>query len=313
MAASLALAFLAGFSISAVVTPLAARRCLEIGLVDRDLHKPDRPEVAKLGGLGILAGFLSAITVSGFLRIDPTIGISILLSAVLGGLLGLIDDLFRLGKFTLIAGSALVGLPLCAFRTGEPVIYSTPWGPIDLGWKFWALVPLGFTFLMNAVNIYAGFNGIEAGTSLVTSASLAISAAIYGSRSTAVALAGLAGALVAFLYWNWYPARVFPGNVGTYTVGAILAASAVTGTIKMAALIATFPYTLNFLLRARRRFEWSVGTVLSDGRIGTDGIEALWSLWIGSGTTEVRIVVKAIAFQAAFGALAVLYSWLAVR
>ena len=309
MILSVVLALISGFVVAWLTTPLIIRKCREVGLVDIDLHKPQRPEVAKLGGLAIMIGFLSSITVTGFFGLDPLNGIAVLLSGALGGMLGLMDDLFKLDKRVLVVGSALAGMPMVAFRAGSTVIYATPWGPVDLGWVFWILVPLGFAYLMNAVNIYAGFNGLEAGLGLVTSGSLAICAAIYNSWISAVALAGLSGALLAFLRWNAYPAETFPGNVGTYLVGAVVAASVVAGTIKAAGFIASLPYFVNFLIRLRRGFKWTVGSLSEDGLLRSDGLEALWSIWMmKDGCSEKEVFVKSLVVQVVCGCASILYS-----
>ena len=296
--------FLSSFSTTAVITPLIIERCKSRGFVDRDLHKQG-VMVPYLGGLGILMGFLAGMTVTGFLGMDSRSGLAAALSGVLGGMIGLVDDLFKLRKASLVVLSALAGLPIVSFRVGSPIIYIFG---LNLGDLFWALVPLGFCYLMNSVNIYAGFNGLEAGCGLVTSVSLCICSLIYGSQESALELASLSGALAAFLLWNKYPAKIFPGNSGTYLIGAVLASAIIIGTIKAAGLIATTPYLINFLIRLKNRFNWTVGYVDDEGLIKTRSLEALWSLWIGKGSSERAIFWKSILFQGLFGLGAILFS-----
>jgi UDP-N-acetylglucosamine--dolichyl-phosphate N-acetylglucosaminephosphotransferase len=289
----------------ALITPVVIRRCRELGFLSEDLHKPGTM-VPYLGGISILIGFLVGITATGFYGMDPKAGLAAALSGTLGGLIGLVDDLFRLNKRSLVLLSAMAGLPIVSFRVGSTVIYAL--GELDLGVLFWVLVPIGFCYLMNAVNIYAGFNGIEAGCGLVTSFFLMICSILYKSWDSAMELAALSGALAAFLLWNRYPSRIFPGNSGTYLMGAVLASSIVIGTIKTAGVIATAPYLINFFIRLRNRFTWTVGYVDDSGVIRTKGLEALWSLWIGKGSSEVRIFWKAVLFHSLFGVGAVLLS-----
>jgi UDP-N-acetylglucosamine--dolichyl-phosphate N-acetylglucosaminephosphotransferase len=294
----------------ALITPVVIRRCRELGFLSEDLHKPGTM-VPYLGGISILIGFLVGITATGFYGMDPKAGLAAALSGTLGGLIGLVDDLFRLNKRSLVLLSAMAGLPIVSFRVGSTVIYAL--GELDLGVLFWVLVPIGFSYLMNAVNIYAGFNGIEAGCGLVTSFFLMICSILYRSWDSAMELAAISGALAAFLLWNRYPSRIFPGNSGTYLMGAVLASSIVIGTIKTAGIIATAPYLINFLIRLRNRFTWTVGYVDDSGVIRTKGLEALWSLWIGKGSSEVRIFWKAVLFHSLFGVGAVLFSYLTAR
>jgi len=298
---------LSSFLMTALITPLVIDRCKARGFMDEDLHKPG-VMVPYLGGLSILIGFLTGMTATGFLGMEPRAGLAASLSGSLGGLVGLIDDLFKLRRGSLIVLSAMAGIPIVSFRVGSPIIFALG---LDLGVLFWILVPIGFCYLMNSVNIYAGFNGLEAGCGLVTSVSLLACSIIYGSLESAFVLASLSGSLLAFLYWNRYPARIFPGNSGTYLIGAVLASAVVIGTIKLAGLIATMPYFVNFLIRLWNRFSWTVGYV-DGGIIRTRGLEALWSLWIGKGSKEPDIFTKALIFQAIFGILSIICAFLRV-
>jgi len=295
--------------ITLATTPMIIKKSYEKGIVGIDLHKLDKRKIPRAGGLTIFAGYLGALTITGFLPLDEKIMLSIFLSSSLGALIGLVDDIFTLSRKTLVAITFVVGLPIISFRAGITVVTIFPFGPVDLGVGFWLLVPLIFAFLMNSVNIYAGFNGLEAGLGLITCLSLGISAFIYGAMESAISLIIISGALLGFLYYNRYPARVFPGNSGTYLVGAVIAASIIAGVIKMAGIIACFPYVINFLLRAVDRFAWTVGETDSDARIYTDKRSSLWALFIVNRPRDERAIVYfCIVVQMVFGAAAVLYS-----
>jgi len=277
-----------------------------------DLHKKGMPEIPMIGGIGCFAGLAAALTTAGLWSLDYRLLFAIFLSATLAALAGLIDDLFTLGKIALIVLTFLVSLPILAFHAGSTKIYLSPFGPQDLGSLFWVLVPFAFAFLMNGVNVYAGFNGLEAGLGLVSSFSLATCAVIYGSLESAISLFALAGALLAFLKWNSFPAKVFIGGSGTFLIGAVLASSIITGSIKVVGIIALFPYILNFILRARDRFTSSVADVetMPDGSLRSHGLTALWAIFIyGSSTNEQRMVNRCIALQILFGIVAILFAY----
>jgi UDP-N-acetylglucosamine--dolichyl-phosphate N-acetylglucosaminephosphotransferase len=277
-----------------------------------DLHKKGMPEIPIIGGIGCFAGLAAALTTAGLWSLDYRLLFAIFLSATLAALAGLIDDLFTLGKVALIVLTFLVSLPILAFHAGSTKIYLSPFGPQDLGSLFWVLVPFAFAFLMNGVNVYAGFNGLEAGLGLVSSFSLATCAVIYGSLESAVSLFALAGALLAFLKWNSFPAKVFIGGSGTFLIGAVLASSIIAGSIKIVGVIVLFPYILNFILRARDRFTSSVADVqtMPDGTLTKSGLPALWAVFIhGSSTSEQRMVNRCLALQIVFGVAAILFAY----
>jgi UDP-N-acetylglucosamine--dolichyl-phosphate N-acetylglucosaminephosphotransferase len=281
------------------------------GIVGEDLHKRGKPKVPTMGGIGIFAGFATAMTLSALLQLDYRLMFAIFLSGTLALLAGLVDDLFKLGKVTLVVLTFLISMPVVAFRAGSTLVYLTPFGPADFGWFFWLLVPFAFAFLMNGVNIYAGFNGLEAGLGVVSCVSLGICALIYGSVESAVALLALSGGLLAFLKWNWVPARVFIGGSGTYLLGAVLASSIIAGTIKVVGIIALMPYFINFILRALDRFTWSVGETLPDDEmVRSTKRNALWAMFMhNSSTKEVNVVRNCLWVQVAFGLTAIAYAY----
>ena len=74
--------------------------------------------------------------------------------------------------------------------------------------------------------------------------------------------------LVAFLIFNKFPARVFPGDTLTYSVGAFIAAIAIIGNAEKAALILFLPYIAEFFLKARGKFKKeSFAKVQKDGSL----------------------------------------------
>ena len=280
------------------------------GFTGKDLHKNGTPEIPKIGGIGCFAGLAAALTLTGLLNLDYRLLFAIFLSATLAVLAGLIDDLFTLGKVPLIVLTFLISLPIIAFHAGSSRIYLSPFGPQDLGSLFWVLVPFAFAFLMNGVNVYAGFNGLEAGLGLVSSFSLATCAVIYGSLESAFSLFALSGALLALLKWNSFPAKVFIGGSGTFLIGAVLASSIIAGSIKIVGIIALFPYLINFVLRAFDRFTWTVGETLPNEMVTTPKINALWAVFAHkSSVNERRIVNRCIAVQIFFGVVAVIFAY----
>ena len=280
------------------------------GFTGKDLHKNGTPETPKIGGVGCFAGVAAALTISGLLNLDYRLLFAIFLSATLAVLAGLIDDLFTLGKVPLIVLTFLISLPIIAFHAGSSRIYLSPFGPQDLGSLFWVLVPFAFAFLMNGVNVYAGFNGLEAGLGLVSSFSLATCAVIYGSLESAFSLFALTGALLALLKWNSFPAKAFIGGSGTFLIGAVLASSIIAGSIKIVGIIALFPYILNFVLRGLDRFKWSVGETLPDETVTSHKMNALWAVFMhNSSTSEQRIVNGCIILQAIFGVAAIVFAY----
>jgi len=304
-----ALTLLTGFTVTYVATPLVIRGGTKTGLTGRDLHKHGEHSVVRIGGVSMILGFVAATTIAGLLPLDDKTMLAILLSSLLGVFIGLLDDLFTLSRTVLVALTFFAGIPVVTFGVGSPIIYSWPGGPLDMGPFFWILVPLTFAFLMNGVNIYAGFNGLEAGLGLITATSLGLSALILGSQESTLALLILSAVLLAFLRWNYSPAKIFPGNSGTYLIGAVLAAAIIVGDIRIAGVIAASPYIANFLLRLRHGFRWTVGETHDEETVTAKKLDALWAIWIyRSPRRETHVVLLSWLLQLSLGVVAVAFS-----
>jgi UDP-N-acetylglucosamine--dolichyl-phosphate N-acetylglucosaminephosphotransferase len=280
-------------------------------ILGEDLHKQGRPKVPTMGGMGVFVGFATAMTFSALLGLDYRLLFAIFLSGTLALVAGLVDDLFRLGRVALIIVTFLVSMPIVAFHAGSTLVYLTPMGPADFGWFFWILVPFAFAFSMNSVNVYGGFNGLEAGLGVVSSISLAICAILYGSWESAVALLALGGALLSFLRWNWSPAKAFIGNSGTMLTGAVLASSIIVGSIKVVGVIIFVPYVINLALRIRDRFKTTVADVkFQNGVLRNSRLSAFWALFMyKSSATEKGLVSRCILTQICFGIVAIIFAY----
>ncbi|MBK9976239.1 MAG: phospho-N-acetylmuramoyl-pentapeptide-transferase [Planctomycetes bacterium] len=117
-------------------------------------------------------------------------------------------------------------------------------------WLGWGLVPLG-TFVMvgasNAYNLTDGLDGLAGGTGAIAFHALAIGAVMVaglqgtsidlGWTTAMVAVAG-SGALLGFLFWNRHPARVFMGDTGSLSFGAVMGFLAVLGRVELLLAIA---------------------------------------------------------------------------
>lgn len=102
-------------------------------------------------------------------------------------------------------------------------------GLVNIGWLYWPLAILFITAISNAVNLTDGLDGLATGTTAASSVALALVAYTMqtptGIASSAF-LACLTTACLAFLWYNRHPARVFMGDTGSLSLGAVLAGSA---------------------------------------------------------------------------------------
>ncbi len=114
----------------------------------------------------------------------------------------------------------------------------------------------------------AGYNGLEAGMGVVILSTLGLIAYSTGNTVATVIAVTTISALAAFIFYNKYPAKVFPGDTLTYPVGAIAAIIAIVGNMEKSAAIIFSLYYIEFLLKARGKLrpEWTA-KLLDDGSL----------------------------------------------
>ncbi len=237
-----AVGFVGGLAGALMLTPLFGKIMMRLGAVDypggRHQHEKPTPRGA---GLAIVIGFLFAVWLSGN-------GMAGAFRGLLAGLavlvpICLLDDFFRLPPLPrLVAqivaaalawqfGVRIEGVTnLLAQRVGQPYL--------PLGWLSLPATVLWIVLLTNAVNWLDGLDGLAAGVCAITSATLAYMGYVAGRAEVAAAAAGLCGASLGFLRYNFAPARVFMGDTGSMFLGFSIACIATVGAFKSTALTA---------------------------------------------------------------------------
>ncbi|AHF80422.1 MraY family glycosyltransferase [Thermococcus paralvinellae] len=233
-----------GLSLSLILTPYVASLMKKAGIVGRDIHKLHKPEVAEMGGIAILVSLPLALipALNGNLS-------KALLVFLLFGLVGILDDLTNLKQSHKVLLSLLVSLPLLSLDVNKEIdlLILT----VNLKILYYLFAVLFVTGSANLVNMLAGFNGLEVGTSAIALLFLGL---ITSGDAQILAFVSFAVAL-GFLWWNKYPARVFPGDTGTLSLGALIGLVGILGKVELFAAILLVPHALDFLLKTKIRFK----------------------------------------------------------
>jgi UDP-N-acetylglucosamine--dolichyl-phosphate N-acetylglucosaminephosphotransferase len=259
------LSFPISFSITYWLTYKWIRVAMKANIVGKDLNKMGMPTIPEMGGVpvigGVLGGLLYYVALNTFFLNQMRYNIYVLgamATALMISIIGILDDtlgwkigLSKIQKPLLTIPAAI---PIMVINAGVTSISLPIVGYVNLGPLYpILLVPVGIVGASNAFNMLAGYNGLECGMGIIIL--LAISTTCYLTGSSWVAVMGgvLISALMAFLIFNWYPAKIFPGNAFTYLVGAMIAVLAIFGNVEKLALILFIPYYLDFLLPLRKR------------------------------------------------------------
>ncbi len=314
----LILILLISFLASFVLFPAMIIRLKKAGIVGKNMHSAIQEEVPEMGGLVIVAGFgagiFTVIAVKTFFNIFPSvdlISILVALSTILiVVLIGIFDDLVSMPQQIKAFMPLFAALPLIVIKEGSTFMRIPFWGNVNFGLLYTlVIIPLEVTIAANAVNMLAGFNGLEVGMGIIAVGSLAIIAYLLGKITVLVILLATFGALLATLYYNWYPAKILVGDVGTLSIGAIIAAAVIMGNFEVAGVILLIPYIIDFLIKAKNHFPYSFGEY-KDGKLycpesGPVGLGQLIMKMFG-GISERNLVLVLMGIEAVCGVVAIL-------
>jgi phospho-N-acetylmuramoyl-pentapeptide-transferase len=154
---------------------------------------------------------------------------------VASGIIGAIDDLLNIKgvgphngglafklKFFLYLGIALLGAWWFYFKLGWDVFHLPGVGDFFFGWWYIPFFVAVIVFISFAVNQTDGLDGLAGGTLAISFAAYGLIALVDGKVPLAAFCGTLTGALLAFLWFNIYPARFFMGDTGSMALGTTL-------------------------------------------------------------------------------------------
>lgn len=270
------------FIITLVAMPLWIRKVKGIGLVWEDMNKfKQEKNVAGSGGLIVLFGFIIGvfcyIAIKTFYfqnSINFIEGFALIATILIAGLIGLVDDFFGWAKGGLSARMRvflmlIASIPLMVINAGTSQVSIPFFGSANIGILYASLViPIGIIGASTTFNFLAGYNGLEAGQGILILSALAVFSWITGTGWLSIVALCMIAALFAFLLFNRYPAKVFPGDVLTYPVGALIAVMAILGNYEYFAIFIFIPYILEVILKLRGNLKvQSFGIPQKDGSL----------------------------------------------
>lgn len=218
-------------------------------MVGGDVNKPGRPEVPELGG--IAAVFAFSISISLMVGVIKLLGnvyeppfLAVISVFFIASMIGLIDDVSKISQRMKAVALIFAAFPLMLVHFGSEHIALPFRIFIDVPYYvYWlVLIPVGITGGGNAVNMSAGYNGLESGQIVVITSFLLLIVALRNPTSYALPIfASLLGCSLALFHFNRYPARIFVGDIGTLGMGAAVAAGVIIGDIEFFGAIALLP------------------------------------------------------------------------
>jgi UDP-GlcNAc:undecaprenyl-phosphate/decaprenyl-phosphate GlcNAc-1-phosphate transferase len=231
-AISLLFACISAMVISWLGTPLVFKLAEVVGAIDKpDERKIHIRPIPRLGGVAVFAAFMLALILQVVVHssvysswVTDRQGLSFLAALTFVFLLGIWDDIKTLKPLEKFLVQMVLSslLYVAGFRVSHIpntlISEFTQVGAIDfLLTTFWIV---GVT---NAINLIDGLDGLASGVSTIAAMSIFAVALLNQDFATATVALVLAGSLVGFLRYNFYPAKIFLGDSGSLFVGFALA------------------------------------------------------------------------------------------
>lgn len=231
--------------------PLFRRRKILDHPNERSSHNRPMP---RGGGIAVIGSVLLAwLLLARAGLVSPGV-VRIALAAGLLAAVSWIDDLRGLSPIlrllaqsaaVAVGVSALPGMPSSPPRSPEEAALL---GIIGIAWIWW----------INLFNFMDGIDGIAGSEAAAIAAGVLLFAALGADREPGLLSAAILGAAIGFLVWNWSPARIFLGDVGSaplgYLLGFLLLSLAVRGHWKIALLLPLYFLADATITLARRLF-----------------------------------------------------------
>ncbi|MFQ5886727.1 MAG: hypothetical protein ACE5II_05795 [Anaerolineae bacterium] len=252
------------FVLTFLSIPPLMRKLRAAGIVGIDVHKLSHPEIPEMGGLAILLGFGGSMLAAMFLLPEyQVVFASVLLSVLVAGAVGVVDDLRGLGPKEKPLLLILAGLPILALGVYNPFLRLPIVGPTRLFFVYPLLVLIAVSVVANAVNMLDVYNGSMPATCIPVTVVLFTASLLSGDSAGAAMSLGLMSILIAFYWYNRFPAKLFSGNVGSLAVGAALVGIAIGARLEVVALVAMMPHIMNAFHILK-----SVGGIMEKGQMG---------------------------------------------
>lgn len=292
-------------------------------ILEFDINKKGKPQVCGLGGVSIFLGTSVGLLFGIYLlnHLDDLNQLmrvlSVFITIAILSLIGMYDDIFKLRRKSKIFLPAFASLQLIFFLGNETVIEIPFIGDVNFGIAYFLLIiPIGITGAANAINMSAGYNGLEAGIGALASIFLLIIALAKNEIDVAIVFASLAGACFGFLQFNWYPARIFLGNIGTYMIGGTIGSAVIIGKMEMFGIICLIPAFYEFFAtiyytarKIERRNACHNPIIEPDGKLkpmnGSEHYTLAFFILSKKNMSEKNLVLTMLSLYAMFGFLAI--------
>lgn len=213
----------------------------------KDMNKIENVMVVRPGGPSIIVGIIaSEIILYAFLQLNEILAIIITTSAAF--VIGYVDDRKVMSGWFKPAALTVAAIPIIIFGAYESELAFPLFGIVQIPALYLALIIFMIPITGNTINSIDVLNGVASGFMVIASFTLSICLFIVQNYEIAIVSLPLGFVSLAFYKYHKIPSKIFPGDSGALTLGAMYGAIAIVGGVEIIAAVALLPAVINSFL-----------------------------------------------------------------
>ena len=211
------------------------------------MNKKEDVMVVRPGGPSIITGIIvSEIILYAFLQMNEILAIIITTTAAFT--IGYVDDRKVMGGWFKPVALAIAAIPIIVFGAYDSDLAFPIFGTVQIPVLYLALIIFMIPITGNTINSIDVLNGVASGFMMIASFSLSICLLIVQNYEIAIVSLPLGFVSLAFYKYHKIPSKIFPGDSGALTLGAMYGAIAIVGGVEIIAAVALLPAVINSFL-----------------------------------------------------------------
>jgi UDP-GlcNAc:undecaprenyl-phosphate GlcNAc-1-phosphate transferase len=318
------LSFAIPFAATLIFIPPLIKALTERRILVQDYHKANKPLVPKPGGPALIAALLLGEGVV-FLATGSTGVLALIFVTAITATIGIADDLYPLSGILKPTLLILAALPILLLDTYSVHPEFPLFGGVRLSIIYPIILLISISVTSNTVNTIDVLNGVVSGFVAIITIPLILALLLKGETTIALAALPLLATSLAFYIFHRFPSRIFPGDSGSLTLGALYGGLAIVGGVEIVGIVALLPAILNsffFLSSVRRLIEHRLvkerptrllkGDRLAASRNGSAPVTLLRMILADGPLTEQQLcreIFKLTCFSALLAAVTAFLTW----
>ena len=235
------------FFVVFALTPPLIKFLEKRNFVVKDINKKEGVMIARPGGISIIAGIIaSEIVLYTFLQLNEILAITITTFAAF--LIGYVDDRRVMGGWFKPVALAIAAIPIIVFGVYDSDLAFPIFGTVQIPVLYLGLIIFMIPITGNIINSIDVLNGVASGFTVIASFSLSICLFVMQNYEIAIISLPLGFVSLAFYKYHKIPSKIFPGDSGALTLGAMYGAIAIVGDVEIIAAVALLPAVINSFL-----------------------------------------------------------------